>query len=88
MQQKLAVPDIRAAIQRKFPGLPPYALTEDSVKRLVASRTALTADLDLLFFDLGWLTLRASTSNRRRGLDMQHVKRDLAATMICSGATG
>ena len=30
----MTVSNIRAAIQRKFPGLPPYALTEASVQRL------------------------------------------------------
>lgn len=34
MGYPVTVSNIRAAIQRKFPGLPPYALTEANVRRL------------------------------------------------------
>ena len=34
MGYPVTVSNIRAAVQRKFPGLPPYALTEASVQRL------------------------------------------------------
>lgn len=39
----MTVSNIRAAIQRKFPGLPPYALTEANVRRL---RVVLSATHD------------------------------------------